>query len=525
MVLISAAALVGVVAAPAAAFAPTPSPAVAAPSLPAVEATPPQKVCVIADPKVREDFKIHEVSGLAAMPDGGYVVINDSNPDRSAERIFHLDANCKLKSSIQYSPSALDPEDVAVAADGTIWSADIGDNTPLTGGTGNRRPTIALWKLTPGATKPIIHRLEYPDGPHDAEALLLKADSTPIIVTKELGKPAGLYVPTGPLVPNTPGGVKLQRVGEFTPAATHTSNPLGPAGSGVVTGAAASPDGKHVALRTYSDAYEWDVTDGDIVKAITTGKPRITPLPNEPSGESIAYTRDGKSFLTASDIVEGSTTVLRYAPAIVAAPAPSAGAGQSNVKPPKDTRSFFQRLSLQDLMRFVIGVGIIGVLLVTAGVIGIRRSRSQRRASAAGAGARGTASVATPDDSDGSPPGDIASEPMDDLYDDAGYQPPATVNGRGRIRSAAVVGGSAATAAGSSAVVAPVVPAPVVPGPVVPGPATGPNPVPVPPTTRRTAPPSAKRPPTPYTAPPRPGGAGGGSGAGGGTVYGRPPES
>ena len=33
--------------------------------------------------------------------------------------------------------------------------------------------------------------------------------------------------------------------------------------------------------------------DGDVVKAITTTTPRVTPLPDEAQGESIAYTADG----------------------------------------------------------------------------------------------------------------------------------------------------------------------------------------------------------------------------------------
>jgi hypothetical protein len=67
-----------------------------------------------------------------------------------------------------------------------------------------------------------------------------------------------------------------------------------------------------VALRTYTTAYEWDVPDRDVVKAITTSTPRITELPNEPQGESIAYTLDGQQFLTCSD-QSGPTEILRYA--------------------------------------------------------------------------------------------------------------------------------------------------------------------------------------------------------------------
>ena len=56
-----------------------------------------------------------------------------------------------------------------------------------------------------------------------------------------------------------------------------------------------SPDGTRIVLRTYADAFEWDVPDGDIVTAVTTGKPRVTPLADE-FGESIAYTPDGEDL-------------------------------------------------------------------------------------------------------------------------------------------------------------------------------------------------------------------------------------
>src|SRR3712207_6972861 len=54
--------------------------------------------------------------------------------------------------------------------------------------------------------------------------------------------------------------------------------------------------GGKVVLRTYSDALEWDVSGGDVLAALT-GKPRVTPLPDEPFGEAITYSRDGKSLL------------------------------------------------------------------------------------------------------------------------------------------------------------------------------------------------------------------------------------
>src|SRR3989440_2566980 len=244
------------------------TPALAAPSAPPVtipSPVPGQAVCTVGDQR------LVELSGLVAT-DTGYVTVNDSNDDNTAMRIFFLDKQCKFTRSIGYPRQARDPEDLAVAPDGAIWVADIGDNTP----TGpNHRTTIALWRLAPGGnTEPVIYRLAYPDGAHDAEALVFNSNGTPVIVTKEVSGVSGMYVPKGQLQPNTNTGAELVKVGQFKPLRTGTPGFLAVVGQGLVTGGANAPDFKRVALRTYSDAYEWDVPDGDVVKAITTGTPR-----------------------------------------------------------------------------------------------------------------------------------------------------------------------------------------------------------------------------------------------------------
>jgi hypothetical protein len=141
-----------------------------------------------------------------------------------------------------------------------------------------------------------------------------------------------------------------------------------------VTGAAAAPDGKRVVLRTYADAFEWDVS-GDIVQALTTGEPRVTPLPDEPWGEAITYSADGANFLTVSETAEQEDlepAILRYAPAKEAPKPVAASAGGGGQE---DTRSFIDKLDLGDITAIIGGVGVIGVLLVVAGVLGIVTAR------------------------------------------------------------------------------------------------------------------------------------------------------
>jgi hypothetical protein len=340
-----------------------PSPAASARATPSP--TSAETVCEISDPRATE------LSGLVTT-DAGYVAINDSQDAPGAMRIFFFERTCALTRTIGYPTTPRDPEDLAIAPDGTLWVADIGDN--VTNAPNNRRQTIALWKLPAGGKTPVLHRLAYPDGPHDAEALILDGDGTPVIVTKSISGSTALYTPTGPLQPNTATAVPLRKAGTITPEITATENLLGIAGRMVVTGGANSPDGKRVALRTYADAYEWDVPDGDVVKAITTGKPRITPLPGEPQGESIAYTRDGANLLTVSD-VNGPTPLLRYRPV---KPSPSARPATSPAAA-ADGRQLVNWLSLDRVLLLVGATAVLGLGLVAVGLLGLRRSRRARR--------------------------------------------------------------------------------------------------------------------------------------------------
>ncbi|MGY0232410.1 hypothetical protein [Longispora urticae] len=373
-----------------------PSAAVADPT-PTPSAAPPAKgvaVCKITD------ASLSEISGMVAL-DNGYAVMNDA-PDAgeaNPPRIYFLDNNCKRTTTwSDNAQQARDPEDLALAKDGTLWIADIGDNHSAEP---EKRATIALWKVPASRQgKAQLFRLKYPDGAHDAESLLLDANDNPIIVTKDTV--SGIYVPTGPLVAGNEG-TALKKAGDFT--ATRTGTPGGPVpiiSQSWVTGGANSPDRKKVALRTYTDAYEWDVPNGDVVAAITTTKPRITPLPDEPQGESITYTRDGTAFLTVSETSlqpdEVKPVIQKYVPAVPAAPVAKkdGAAAKKNDDAPSS-------LSVTDIALMIGAVGLLGLILVIAGVIGIKKSRVKhaaeaRKAKATPGGARPVGAAAVPGD-------------------------------------------------------------------------------------------------------------------------------
>ena len=148
---------------------------------------------------------------------------------------------------------------MAVAADGTVWLADTGDNDA-------DRPTVALIALRPdGSTS--VYRLTYPDGPHDAEALLLAPDGTPYVVTKEVLGASGVYRPAAPLVDG--GTVALGKVVDGQPHAhRHARRARSGGPASCWSPAERSPaDGSAIALRTYTDAYVWPLTGSDVVGA------------------------------------------------------------------------------------------------------------------------------------------------------------------------------------------------------------------------------------------------------------------
>jgi hypothetical protein len=273
-----------------------PAPTVMAPATSGRVASPSGRValpaavtrCTVTDPRLAE------LSGLVvigqrmlAMSDGG---------DHVA--VYLLDQKCRIVEVHTAPVDPYDPEDLAVAADRTVWLGDTGDNR-------RSRPTVALIALHPDGTSG-VYRMTYPDGPHDAEALLLAADGTPYVVTKELTGISGVYRPVTPLVRG--GTVRLGRVSTVHLHATGTpGGPLGPAGQVLITGGAISADGRRLALRTYTDAYVWPLTGSDVVAALMTAPQRI-PLPPSPQGEAISFSADGRSLVVGSEQLPSAVT-------------------------------------------------------------------------------------------------------------------------------------------------------------------------------------------------------------------------
>ncbi|HEY0637901.1 MAG TPA: hypothetical protein VGD67_09660 [Pseudonocardiaceae bacterium] len=316
------------------------------------------------DECVVEDDRLAELSGLAADPEVRYAVGDGGR----RLQVLVLRPDCTVQRVITAAVDPFDVEDLALGQDGRLWLADIGDNA-------RARATIALHVLSQDGA-PELYRLTYPDGPHDAEALLLDTSGVPYVVTKEALGSSGVYRPVGEL--STSGTTPLELVTSVRFTRTDTEGgPLGALGSSVVTGGAVSADGGVVALRTYTDAYLFAVPDGDVVTALGSTPVRV-PLPGEPQGEAIAFTPDG-ALLSASEQGDAGPQPIRsVADALelvpppgeepepteepAATPAPTAAAGPQP-EPERGTLSDWQAA----LIAIVAAAGVILVISRFAG--------------------------------------------------------------------------------------------------------------------------------------------------------------
>jgi hypothetical protein len=238
------------------------------------------------------DPRILESSGLVAGLASDRLFTHNDSGDTA--RFFALGPTGRTVATFALrGVQARDWEDIERGPRRTLWLADIGDTSAT------RDLGILVHEVPeptgPSATlTPVSYRLRYEDGPHDAEALLISPRTGRLlVVTKSF---AGGDVYEAPAALGAGVTNVLQRVG-------HVPVPE-------VTAGDVSPDGTRVVLRDYTAAYEWDVQGDDLAGALRRDPERI-PLPSQPQGEGISYSRDGSALLISSEGLQQPVYELR----------------------------------------------------------------------------------------------------------------------------------------------------------------------------------------------------------------------
>jgi hypothetical protein len=244
----------------------------------------PALVAKLKDPQVKES------SGLAAGSDGKTYYTHNDSGDSARFFSFNLNGNVTGEYSVTNARN-VDWEEMAATSIGGkpyLFLADVGDN-------GQRRESVQIYRVpepkTAGGIKADrIYDFSYPDGPHNAEAILVDGERQKFqIITKISSAPAILF--EGSLARD--GKQTLKKLGELEVGGFIKQSKL-------ITGSAISPDRKYIAVRTYLAGYEFPYAghEQDWFKQ----KPADIPLAVEIQGEAITYSRDGKSLITSSEL-------------------------------------------------------------------------------------------------------------------------------------------------------------------------------------------------------------------------------
>lgn len=251
-----------------------------------------------------QDTDITESSGLAtsAVHDGVVYTINDSG--HSAD-IYAINSKGSTEATLRMRfVEPRDWEAIAAGPDQRIWVGDIGDNDKV-------RETVTLYRFREPSTLESKnleygrYRFKYPDGAHDAEALLVHPQTGRIyIVTKEID---------GGAIYRGPEEAKAGSVNSLTKMADAPP---------VITDGSFLPDGSGVVLRNYSQAFLLDWPSAKVDREIAT--------PAQKMAESLTVSRDGKRLMVGGEGTNSAVwSVPVDGPAPNAAPSPSAKASAS----------------------------------------------------------------------------------------------------------------------------------------------------------------------------------------------------
>jgi hypothetical protein len=224
-----------------------------------------------------EDTRIVESSGLVVVGES-LVTTNDSG---DSGRLFTVDPHSGSTIRVtEWSDDPTDVEALAPAGDGSVWVGDIGDNA-------GERTSVSVTRVSVVGVEPQMpsYELVYPEGPRDAESLIADPATGRLYVVSKGVLGGTLYA-----APERLSAGKPNRLEEVAPVL------------GIATDAAFFPDGRHLIVRSYTEAavYSWP----DLTEVGRFG------LPDQQQGEGIAVSVDGTIYASSEGL---HAPVLRIA--------------------------------------------------------------------------------------------------------------------------------------------------------------------------------------------------------------------
>ncbi|HEY0429452.1 MAG TPA: hypothetical protein VGC76_16860 [Pyrinomonadaceae bacterium] len=249
--------------------------------------------------------EIDESSGIAASKcqPGVFWTHNDSGDDAF---IFAINAQGEHLGVWRVaSAENKDWEDIAAfktaAGECFLYVGDIGDND-------RKRDDLKIYRVrepsvsaadkastrkTASTTEPAdVIRIDYADGRHDAETLMIHPQTGDIyVLSKRTDAPSGVYKLAANY--NLDKTNTLKKIAELTVPAIP---------NGFLTGGDISPDGRRAILCDYFDAYEIALPDAsNDFDEIWKQKIAVVHLGEREQGEAVGYSADGNSIFATSE--------------------------------------------------------------------------------------------------------------------------------------------------------------------------------------------------------------------------------
>lgn len=252
-------------------------------------------VCSSVGAPARLPAALNEISGIAVSRAHQGILYGHNDSD-SEPVVFAMDNTGTVVGRVRPTAAAnVDWEDIAVgpcpAGGGDcIWIADIGDNRAA-------RESILLYALPepddPRSDTSIPaarYRLQYPDGPRDAEALFVTTDRRAHIISKGRDAPVRLYRSAPLSLADTARVQRLRAAQRLDGAPAELPDQ--------VTAATISTDGRRVLVRSYTHLQLYGRRGLRLDPLLPGPGVDLEPL-GEPQGEGLAMLPDGSILLSS----------------------------------------------------------------------------------------------------------------------------------------------------------------------------------------------------------------------------------
>jgi hypothetical protein len=246
------------------------------------------------------DVRLNEASGMAdSKANPGYLwVEQDSGNPPDLTLLQH---NGTVLKSIHLANAVnRDWEDMVLSNGPTpgkqyLYIAETGDNLLV-------YDDYAIYRLEePTAATDTVQQVDriaffYPDGSHNAEAILVDPDTKDLYIITKTDLHSKLFKLAYPYSPK--GMNKVEEVGALP--------------YNYVVSAALSPGGKEIVVKTYDAIYRYPRTAGETIVQTLSKKYVSLPYQQEPQGEAIVFDNNDSGYYTLSEKALASSVKLYF---------------------------------------------------------------------------------------------------------------------------------------------------------------------------------------------------------------------